>query len=91
MPDDSSLHLWLEVDGHRYQDGSTSTIIFKPAYLVSYRSHFMSLQAGDFISTGTPPEVGLGQKPPVYLQAGQTIRLRIEGLGTQTQRVRAYG
>lgn len=87
---DSALHLWLEVDGHRYQDGSTSTMIFKPAFLVSYLSQFMSLQAGDIISTGTPPGVGLGQKPPIYLRAGQTIRLGIDGLGTQTQHVKAY-
>lgn len=90
VADDSALHLWLEVDGHRYQDGSTSTMIFKPAFLVSYLSRFMSLQAGDIISTGTPPGVGLGQKPPIYLRAGQTIRLGIDGLGTQTQHVKAY-
>ena len=90
VADDSALHLWLEVDGHRYQDGSTSTMIFKPAFLVSYLSRFMSLQAGDIISTGTPPGVGLGQKPPIYLRSGQTIRLGIDGLGMQTQHVKAY-
>jgi 2,4-diketo-3-deoxy-L-fuconate hydrolase len=89
--DDSSLRLWLEVDGHRYQDSSTSQMIFKPAFLVSYLSQFMSLQPGDIISTGTPPGVGLGQRPPVYLRPGQLIRLGIDGLGTQTQRVVAYG
>jgi len=89
--DDSSLHLWLEVDGHRYQESSTTQMIFKPAYLVSYLSQFMSLQPGDIISTGTPPGVGLGQKPPVYLRAGQLVRLGIDGLGVQTQRVVAYG
>lgn len=90
VADDSALHLWLEVDGRRYQDGSTSTMIFKPAFLVSYLSRFMSLQAGDIISTGTPPGVGLGQKPPIYLRSGQTIRLGIDGLGMQTQHVKAY-
>jgi 2-keto-4-pentenoate hydratase/2-oxohepta-3-ene-1,7-dioic acid hydratase in catechol pathway len=85
--DDSQLHLWLEVDGHRYQDSSTAQMVFKPAFLVSYLSQFMSLQPGDVISTGTPPGVGLGQKPPVYLRPGQLIRLGIDGLGVQTQRV----
>ena len=87
VKDDSSLRLWLEVDGHRYQDSTTAQMIFKPAFLVSYLSQFMSLQPGDVISTGTPPGVGLGLKPPVYLRAGQTVRLEIEGLGIQTQRV----
>jgi len=87
-----ALHLWLEVDGHRYQNGSTSTMVFGVAHLVSYLSRFMSLQPGDVISTGTPPGVGLGQKPPVYLRAGQTMRLGIEGLGEQRQRtVNAQG
>ena len=85
VPDPQALHLWLEVDGHRYQNGSTSTMVFGVAHLVSYLSRFMSLQPGDVISTGTPPGVGLGQKPPVYLRAGQTIRLGIEGLGEQHQ------
>ena len=87
VPDASSLHLWLEVDGHRYQDSTTAQMVFKPAFLVSYLSQFMSLQPGDVISTGTPPGVGLGQKPPVYLRPGQLIRLGIDGLGVQTQRV----
>ncbi len=87
VKDDSSLRLWLEVDGHRYQDSTTAQMIFKPAFIVSYLSQFMSLQPGDVICTGTPPGVGLGQKPPVYLRAGQTVRLGIEGLGIQTQRV----
>ena len=86
MPNPQALHLWLEVDGHRYQNGSTSTMVFGVAHLVSYLSRFMSLQPGDVISTGTPPGVGLGQKPPVYLRAGQTMRLGIEGLGEQRQR-----
>ena len=81
------LHIWLEVDGHRYQDGNTNTMIFDIPTIVSYLSQHMSLQAGDVISTGTPPGVGLGQKPPVYLKAGQTMRLGIEGLGEQQQKV----
>ncbi len=84
------LDLWLEVNGKRYQDGNTRTMIFDPAYLVSYVSRFMSLQPGDVVSTGTPPGVGLGQKPPVYLDAGDTMTLGIDGLGQQTQTVIAY-
>ena len=92
VPNPQALHLWLEVDGHRYQNGSTSTMVFGVAHLVSYLSRFMSLQPGDVISTGTPPGVGLGQKPPVYLRAGQTMRLGIQGLGEQCQRtVNAQG
>jgi 2-keto-4-pentenoate hydratase/2-oxohepta-3-ene-1,7-dioic acid hydratase in catechol pathway len=87
VPDPQALHLWLEVDGHRYQDGSTKTMVFGVAHLVSYLSRFMSLQPGDVISTGTPPGVGLGQKPPVYLKPGQVIRLGIDGLGEQRQTV----
>ena len=86
VKDDLALHLWLEVNGQRFQSGSTATMIFSPAYLVSYVSRFMSLQPGDIISTGTPPGVGLGQKPPRYLVAGQTMRLGIQGLGEQRQR-----
>ena len=82
-----NLKIWLEVDGHRYQDGNTDTMIFDVPTIVSYLSQFMSLQAGDVISTGTPPGVGLGQKPPVYLKAGQVMRLGIEGLGEQQQKV----
>jgi 2-keto-4-pentenoate hydratase/2-oxohepta-3-ene-1,7-dioic acid hydratase in catechol pathway len=89
VPDPANLRLWLEVDGHRYQDSTTAKMVFKPAFLVSYLSQFMSLQPGDVISTGTPPGVGLGQKPPVYLRAGQTMKLGVEGLGTQSQRVSA--
>jgi 2,4-didehydro-3-deoxy-L-rhamnonate hydrolase len=88
--DPHDLRMWLEVDGHRYQDGSTATMIFKPAFLVHYLSQFMSLQPGDVISTGTPPGVGLGQKPPVYLRAAQEMRLGIAGLGEQRQRTIAY-
>jgi ureidoglycolate lyase len=86
VPDPQNLAMWLEVDGHRYQDGSTRTMVYGVAFLVSYLSRFMSLQPGDIISTGTPPGVGMGRKPPVFLRAGQTIRLGVEGLGEQTQR-----
>ncbi|WP_187322001.1 fumarylacetoacetate hydrolase family protein [Serratia marcescens] len=86
IADPHSLNLWLEVDGKRYQDGNTSTMIFRIPQIVSYLSRFMSLQPGDVISTGTPPGVGMGQKPqPIYLRAGQTMRLGIEGLGEQCQ------
>jgi ureidoglycolate lyase len=88
IPDPQKLWMWLEVDGKRYQNGTTATMIFGVVQLVSYISHFMSLQAGDVISTGTPAGVGLGQKPmPIYLKPGQTIRLAIERLGEQKQRV----
>ena len=90
IADPQNLAMWLEVDGHRYQDGSTRTMVFGVAHLVSYLSQFMSLQPGDIISTGTPPGVGMGQTPPVYLKAGQTIRLGIEGLGEQTQTTVAW-
>jgi 2-keto-4-pentenoate hydratase/2-oxohepta-3-ene-1,7-dioic acid hydratase in catechol pathway len=83
--DPQSLDLWLEVDGVRFQNGNTRTMIFDVAYLVSYCSHFFGLKSGDIISTGTPPGVGLGQKPPKYLRPGQTMRLGITGLGTQRQ------
>jgi 2-keto-4-pentenoate hydratase/2-oxohepta-3-ene-1,7-dioic acid hydratase in catechol pathway len=82
-----NLGMWLEVDGHRYQDGSTRTMIFGVPHLVSYLSRFMSLQSGDIITTGTPPGVGHGKKPPVYLRAGSEMRLGVEGLGEQRQRV----
>ncbi len=85
VPDPQALKLWLEVDGKRYQNGSTSTMVYKVPFLISYLSRFMSLQPGDVISTGTPPGVGMGQKPPVFLRAGQTVRLGVEGLGVQTQ------
>ena len=90
VADPQNLSMWLEVDGHRYQNGSTRTMIFTVAKLVSYLSECMSLQPGDVISTGTPPGVGMGVKPnPVFLKAGQTVRLGIEGLGEQTQKTRA--
>ncbi|MBZ5666233.1 MAG: fumarylacetoacetate hydrolase family protein [Acidobacteriia bacterium] len=87
IPDPQDLKMWLEVDGHRYQNGSTRTMIFGVRKLVSYLSGFMSLQPGDIISTGTPPGVGMGQRPPVYLKAGNRMRLGIEGLGEQNQHV----
>jgi len=87
VPDPQNLRLWLEVDGRRFQDGNTKTMVFGVAHLVSYLSRFMSLHPGDVISTGTPPGVGLGQKPePIYLKSGQIMRLGIEGLGEQRQR-----
>lgn len=81
------LGMWLEVDGNRYQNGSTETMVYGAAFLVSYLSQFMSLQPGDVIATGTPPGVGMGMKPPVYLRPGNVVRLGIEGLGQQEQRV----
>lgn len=87
VADPHQLSMWLEVDGKRYQDGSTRTMVYQVPFLISYLSRFMSLQPGDVISTGTPPGVGMGQKPPVYLRDGQQMRLGIEGLGEQQQRV----
>jgi ureidoglycolate lyase len=92
IADPQNLGMWLEVDGVSRQKGSTKTMIFGVAKLVSYVSQFMSLQPGDIISTGTPPGVGSGMKPtPVFLKPGQVMKLGIEGLGEQTQQVRAYG
>ena len=92
VADPQALRLWLDVDGQRMQDGSTATMIFGVAHLISYISRFMSLQPGDVIATGTPPGVGMGQKPaPVYLRPGQTLRLGVEGLGEQVQTTRADG
>jgi len=90
VPDPQDLRLWLEVDGHRFQNGSTATMVFGVAYLVSYISRFMSLRSGDVISTGTPPGVGFGQRPPVYLRSGNRMRLGITGLGEQNQNVVEY-
>jgi len=91
IPDPHALRLWLEVDGKRWQDGSTATMIFRVPKIVSYLSQFMTLLPGDVISTGTPPGVGMGAKPhPVYLREGQVMRLGIEGLGEQRQRVIGY-
>jgi 2-keto-4-pentenoate hydratase/2-oxohepta-3-ene-1,7-dioic acid hydratase in catechol pathway len=90
VPDPQDLHLWLEVDGKRYQDGSTRTMIFSVAHLVSYVSRYMTLEPGDIIPTGTPPGVGLGLKPPVFLKPGNVMRVGIDGLGEQQQRVVAH-
>ncbi|GGA42971.1 fumarylacetoacetate hydrolase family protein [Dyella nitratireducens] len=90
VPDPQNLDLWLEVNGHRYQNGNTRTMIFGVAQLVSYISRYMTLLPGDVISTGTPSGVGLGLKPPVYLRPGDVIELGIDGLGTQRQRVHAH-
>jgi 2-keto-4-pentenoate hydratase/2-oxohepta-3-ene-1,7-dioic acid hydratase in catechol pathway len=87
VPDPQNLKLWLEVDGQRMQDGSTSTMIFRVRKLVSYLSEFFTLHPGDVITTGTPSGVGLARKPPVFLHAGQAVRLSVEGLGEQYQRV----
>ena len=88
IPDPQALDIWLDVDGKRMQDGSTRTMIFDVRKLVSYVSHFITLHPGDIISTGTPPGVGMGIKPqPVFLHAGQTMRLGIQGLGVQEQNV----
>jgi 2,4-diketo-3-deoxy-L-fuconate hydrolase len=91
IPDPQVLDMWLDVNGHRYQKGSTKTMIFGVAQLVSYCSRFMTLHPGDLISTGTPPGVGMGVKPgPVYLKAGDTMRVHIQGLGEQRQTVHAW-
>ena len=90
IADPQNLGMWLEVNGKRFQDGSTRTMVFGVKQLVSYISQFMSLLPGDVISTGTPPGVGLGQKPPLYLKAGDVMRLGIEGLGVQSQKTRAW-
>ncbi len=88
VPDPQNLRLWCEVDGKRMQDGTTKTMVFDGRKLVSYVSHFVTLHPGDIISTGTPPGVGAGKKPePIFLQVGQVMRLSVEGLGVQTQRV----
>lgn len=88
IPDPHGLDIWCEIDGKRMQNGNTRTMIFDVPKLVSYVSHFMTLFPGDLISTGTPPGVGLGIKPnPVFLRGGETMRLGIQGLGEQTQRV----
>ena len=86
VPDPQDLALWLEVDGKRMQDGSTRTMIFDVRTIVSYVSHFITLHPGDIITTGTPPGVGMGMKPPAYLRPGQAVRLGIAGLGVQTQK-----
>ena len=90
ITDPQNLNIWLEVNGTRYQDGSTKTMAFGVTHLVSYVSQFMTLLPGDVIATGTPPGVGLGQNPPIFLKDGDVMGLGIEGLGEQRQEVRAY-
>ena len=85
------MNIWLDVNGVRRQTGNTSTMIFSVPFIVSYLSQFMSFQAGDIITTGTPPGVGMGMKPPTYLNVGDTVRLGIDGLGEQQQTVVATG
>ena len=89
VPDPQNLNLWLDLNGERQQTGSTATMIFSVAHIVSYLSQFMSLQPGDLVCTGTPPGVGLGQKPQRFLKAGDVMRLGIDGLGEQESTVRA--
>jgi 2,4-diketo-3-deoxy-L-fuconate hydrolase len=86
VPDPQQLDLWLELDGQRMQSGNTRTMVYQVPFLISYLSRFMSLQSGDVITTGTPPGVGMGHKPPVFLRVGQTMRLGVQGLGEQLQR-----
>ena len=90
VADPQNLSMWLEVNGKRFQDGSTKTMIFNVAFLVHYISQFATLYPGDIISTGTPPGVGMGQKPPLYLKPGDVVRLGIDGLGEQRQTVSAW-
>jgi 2-keto-4-pentenoate hydratase/2-oxohepta-3-ene-1,7-dioic acid hydratase in catechol pathway len=89
VADPQRLNMWLEVNGRRFQNGSTATMVYGVRFLVSYLSRFMSLHPGDVISTGTPPGVGMGQKPPLFLKAGDVMELEIEGLGRQRQVTRA--
>lgn len=90
VPDPQALSMWLSVNGHRYQNGSSSEMVFGVAHLVSYISRYMTLMPGDIISTGTPAGVGLGQNPPTYLKPGDVVELGIDGLGTQRQTVVAW-
>ncbi len=90
VADPQNLAMFCDVNGHRFQNGSTKTMVYGVRYLISYLSQFMSLQPGDIISTGTPPGVGMGQKPPLYLKAGDKVHLGIAGLGEQRQNVKAY-
>jgi 5-carboxymethyl-2-hydroxymuconate isomerase len=87
VPDPCNLRMWLDVNGRRFQDSSSNQMIFSPAFVLSYLSQFMSLQPGDIVTTGTPPGVGLGCKPPRYLEVGDVVELGIESLGTQQQTV----
>ena len=88
--DPQNLAMWLDVNGHRYQNGSTRTMIFSVAQLVAHVSCYVTLEPGDLITTGTPPGVGMGMKPPVFLKDGDVVRLGIAGLGEQQQTFRAY-
>ncbi len=90
VADPQNLAMFCDVNGHRFQNGSTKTMVYGVCYLISYLSQFMSLQPGDIISTGTPPGVGMGQKPPLYLKPGDKVHLGIAGLGEQRQDVKAY-
>jgi ureidoglycolate lyase/2,4-diketo-3-deoxy-L-fuconate hydrolase len=90
VKDFDNLSIWLELNGKKVQDGNTNTMVYKVPFLVHYISQFMSLQPGDIISTGTPPGVGLGMTPPLYLREGDVMRLGIDGLGTQKQTVERY-
>ena len=87
VPDPQNLDLWLDVNGTRRQTGNTRTMVFSVAEIISFLSRFMTLLPGDVIATGTPPGVGMGFKPPVYLQPGDVVELGIEGLGNQRQEV----
>jgi 2,4-diketo-3-deoxy-L-fuconate hydrolase len=89
VADPQELHLWLDVNGRRLQNGSTANMVFGVKYLVHYISQFMPLEPGDIISTGTPAGVGLGQRPPIFLRAGDSVRLGVEGLGEQRQAILA--
>jgi 2,4-didehydro-3-deoxy-L-rhamnonate hydrolase len=91
IPDVDALRMWLKVNGETMQDGTSADMVFKIPALVSHLSQFMSLRPGDIISTGTPAGVGLGQKPPRYLKAGDVVELGIEGLGSSRQQLRSYG
>jgi 2-keto-4-pentenoate hydratase/2-oxohepta-3-ene-1,7-dioic acid hydratase in catechol pathway len=87
VPDPQNLSMWLKINGHQFQNGTTKTMVFGVAFVISYLTRFMSLQPGDVISTGTPPGVGMGQKPPKFLQPGDKIQLGVQGLGEQNQTV----
>ena len=87
VADPQNLKMWLDVNGERMQEGSTATMVYGVAHLVSYLSRFFTLHPGDIITTGTPPGVGMGQKPPRYLKAGDEVALGVEGLGEQHQTV----
>ena len=87
VKDPQALDLWTEVNGHRYQDGSTTTMVYGVQFLISYLSKFMTLQSGDVVATGTPPGVGMGQNPRVFLKPGDVMRLGVQGLGEQEQKL----